>query len=351
MCAIETTTLELVWTDRDITEAMRGTQPRIIGTPYSGAVQPTSLDLSPAQELWRLPASGLPRGQKVRDYIRRHASAHTQKFSNTILERGCVYLTKLDVGLKLPRHISARANPKSSIGRLDVFVRLLTDYAEEFDTVPYGYEGPLYAEIVPLTRPIMLDGSPMLQLRFRERGDVTFGKQFSVTPDLPITVDLHATDHNQGIIGYRFRREGDVIRLRDRGLSVRDNWEPVYSKNDTIILEPEAFYILASQEAVTVSLDEAAELMAYDVGLGEMRCHYAGFVETGFGLDASGVSNDSKLVLEVRGHDVPFMLQHGQRVGTLKYEKLLRYAERPYGSAGLNNTYQGQGLRLSKHFG
>lgn len=338
-----------VWSDHDIRNAIANNV--IVVPETTKVIQPASLDIRPASTMWRLPASGLP-GKKmtIKSYLHAYASCATQKFSNTILERNCVYIVELNAGLNLSPTISARANPKSSIGRLDVFVRLLTDYADEFDTVIDGYKGPLYAEVVPLTRPIMLDGSPLLQLRFRE---LLFnnGRDFlATTPDTPVTVDLKTTEENGGLIGYRFRREGSVIRLGDRDIPRFENWEPIYAKNETIILEPEAFYILASNEAVLVNVDEAAELTAYDVGLGEMRCHYAGFIDPGFGLNTDGTPNGSKLVLEVRGHDVPFMLRHGQRVGTLKHERLRSPATVPYGTGELGSNYQGQGLRLSKHF-
>ena len=128
-----------------------------------------------------------------------------------------------------------------------------------------------------------------------------------------------------------------------------DFWEPLYADaSRTLILDPGQFYILASKEAVHVPPDYAAEMVPFDPLVGEFRVHYAGFFDPGFGHAQAG-GEGARAVLEVRSRDVPFILEDGQIVGRLVYERM---AERPrvlYG-AGAGSNYQAQGLKLSKHF-
>jgi dCTP deaminase len=256
-----------------------------------------------------------------------------------VLETGCVYLVPLQESLKLPKDLSAAANPKSSTGRIDVFVRAVSDRARAFDGVPAGYTGDLYAEISPRTFSVLArTGDRLLQLRVRR------GPQTSVR-DMTFSLDLFPTKSD--IVGYRAKRHSRVIDLAAIGAHVvEDFWEPVRARGGRIVLDPGEFYILASKEKIVIPLDEAAEMAPIAPELGEFRAHYAGFFDPGFGVTHS----KGKAVLEVRSRDVPFILEDGQPVGRLVFEKLTSKPDVPYGAAGSYSTYAGQGLRLSKYF-
>lgn len=311
-------------------------------------IQPASMDLRLGGRAFRVPASFLP-GPKQTVAARLDALAtHEVDLSRpNVLERNCVHLVPLLEHVKLGPDTSARANPKSSSGRLDIFVRLITDFGVAFDDIPAGYEGPLYAEVVPRSFPVMAEmGTALNQVRFRERtGSASGPKRTS-----GVTINLDPSGPG-GIIGYRARRTSGVIDLSRSAAHSRDAfWEPltVVADRRALVLVPDEFYILASLEDVQVGPEEAAEMVAYDTSVGEARVHYAGFLDPGFGLPEAGGSG-SKVVLEVRSHDVPFLLEHGQRVGTLEYEHMLERPDRLYGQGILSN-YQGQSLKLSKHF-
>jgi dCTP deaminase len=251
-------------------------------------------------------------------------------------------------GLALPKGVDARANPKSSSGRLDIFVRIITDYGVTFDDVPDGYHGPLYAEVVPRSFAVIAQaGARLAQIRFREAAAHTV----AATRMVPVTIDLDPEGKPDGIIGYRARRHSGLVDLAKVGaLAKSDYWEPItaIAGRRELVLDPDEFYILVSAEAVVVGAEEAAEMVAYDPAVGELRSHYAGYLDCGFGLAEAGGAG-SRVVLEVRSHDVPFLLDHGQRIATLVYEPMTERPERLYGQ-DLGSNYQGQGLKLSKHF-
>jgi dCTP deaminase len=332
-------------------------------------LQPASIDLRLGSRAWRVRASFLPgRTASVQDKIQ-DLAMHKFELTDdgTVLERGCVYIVELIESLALRSRISAIANPKSSIGRIDVFTRLITDYANEFDQVRAKYHGPLYAEISPRTFSILVRrGDRLNQLRIKrgtplasdaslrrlhERDSLvdTDVDEDEIRDGFPITVDL--TGEGEGsIIGYRARQHAGLIDLRLLGHhEINDFWYPLHAARDrTLLLDPDEFYILASKEQVRVPPDHAAEMRAYDVGIGEFRVHYAGFFDPGFGhseADAEG----TRAVLEVRSHEVPFVLSDGQRVVKMIYERLVARPDRLYG-AGIGSSYQRQGLKLSKHF-
>jgi dCTP deaminase len=243
---------------------------------------------------------------------------------------------------------SARANPKSSSGRLDIFVRLITDGGTAFDDIPPGYEGPLFAEVVPRSFPVIAGaGTTLNQIRFREA--VSHGAH---PPDRTMSVSVNLEPASaDGVVAYRARRTSGLVDLKRVGAYRREDfWEPLslHSKNSELVLVPDEFYIMASLEDIRVEAHEAAEMVAYDTSVGEIRVHYAGFLDPGFGLprlDGLG----SKIVLEVRSHDVPFLLVHGQRVGTIAFEEMLEIPDILYGE-DIKSNYQGQGLKLSKQF-
>lgn len=329
-------------------------------------VQPASLDLRLGRTAWRIRASFLPGADKTVAERRGDLALHKLDLADgAVLETGCVYLVELAERLRLPGDIAASTNPKSSTGRLDVFTRVIADHARAFDVIPAGYEGPLYLEISPRTFPILVRaGSRLSQIRFRRGAcrlpdadlmalQASQGLVDSAAPDvsgggIAVGVDLSAASWD-GLLGFRAKRHTGVIDVDQRAvLDMEDFWEPIRARGRSgLILEPDAFYILASREAVHVPPDFAAEMVPFDPLVGEFRVHYAGFFDPGFG-DAAVGGTGARAVLEVRSREVPFILEHGQIVGRLIYEHM---EERPhvlYGELGSN--YQGQGLKLSKHF-
>lgn len=329
----------------DEARAIRSSQPI-----EAGQIQPASLDLRLGRRAFRVRASFLP-GEKatVRQKIDQFAM-HEFELSDTgtLLEKGCVYIVELIESLALAPEMSALANPKSSIGRIDVFTRLITDHGTEFDKVRAGYQGPLYAEISPRTFSILArEGDRLNQLRIGSAAS-TFDASGQRQEGVPVTVNLAGDVESDGVIGYRARKHAGLIDLRNLAhYEVGEFWHVLHARPDrTLVLDPDEFYILASKEAVRIPPDQAAEMLAYDTSIGEFRVHYAGFFDPGFGhADAEG----TRAVLEVRSHEVPFVLEDGQRVGQLIYEQLSAPPEQLYGS-GIGSNYQHQGLRLSKHF-
>ena len=334
-------------------------------------IQPASLDLRLGAVAYRVRASFLPGpGTTVAQRI---AELKLHEFSLTagaVLETGCVYIVPLIESLALPPDIAAATNPKSSTGRLDVFTRVIADETRGFDRVAAGYHGPLYAEISPKTFPVLVrEGSRLSQLRLR-RGDAALSPEAlgalharerlvdrseAVMGDgVAVSIDL-AGGHNpgirgDGIVGYRAKRHTAVIEVERRAAyEVADFWEPIAARaHRSLILDPDEFYILASTEAVQVPPDFAAEMVPFDPLVGEFRVHYAGFFDPGFGYAGAG-GLGARAVLEVRSREVPFILEHGQIVGRLVYEKMLARPNQLYGS-GIGSNYQAQGLKLSKHF-
>ncbi len=337
-----------IWPSQRIREAARDETITAEVPLLTAQIQPASLDLRLGERAYRVSTSFLPgRGRKVADRLDQLAIHEVDLSRPHVLERDCVHIIPLLERVKLGPSTTARANPKSSSGRLDIFVRLIADGGTSFDEIPDGYEGPLYAEVVPRSFPIIAGvGATLNQIRFRDR------EPGGVSPrrNIPVTIDLDPSRPG-GIVGYRARRTSGLIDLARVGAYRRaDYWEPISVDpgRRELVLVPDEFYILASLEDIRVEAGEAAEMVAYDTAVGEARVHYAGFLDPGFGLPAPG-GTGSKVVLEVRSHDVPFLLDHGQKVGTIVFEAM---AERPdilYGEA-LASHYQGQGLKLSKHF-
>lgn len=347
-------------------------------TPLAeGQVQPASLDLRLGAKAYRVQAGFLPgKGRKVSECLAALTMTELDLTQPQLFERGAVYLVPLQEVLNLPAPIEGTASPKSSTGRLDIFVRLITDHATVYDTVTAGYSGPLYVEISPLTFPIILRaGDRLNQLRLRQ-GDVRVSdadltelhkqvpllrqqgasKEELMNQGLWISIDLHGEQKNsQGadpVIGYRAKHHTQPIDLaRIGGYHWGNFWEPITRSNcKPLILYPEEFYIFASSEGICVPPSHAAELVAYDTRVGEIRVHYAGFFDPGFGYVAPNApENGTTAVLEVRAHDVPCVLEHGQPIGRFIYEKLLATPTTVYG-AGIGSNYAGQGLKLAKQF-
>jgi dCTP deaminase len=337
----------------------------IVGAPevIPEQIQPASLDLRLGQTAYRVRASFLAgHGRSVRERLGEFEMHRIDLSQGAVLEKGCVYLVPLMESLALPDGVQAVANAKSSTGRLDLLTRLITDGGTEFDRIPEGYHGPLYAEICPRSFSVLVrPGMRLNQIRFRDGQSVLSDDELRAlheqTPlvdgraviqeGLGFSVDLNLPETT--LVGYRAKPHTGVIDLdRIAYYAASDYWEEVHSDRGHIILDPGAFYILVSREAVHIPPDYAAEMAPYLAMVGEFRVHYAGFFDPGFGHAEAGGAG-SRGVLEVRCHEAPFVLEHGQVVGRLVYERM---AERPtqlYG-AGIASNYQGQGLKLSKHF-
>lgn len=332
----------------------------------SDQIQPASLDLRLGRRAYRVRASFLPGPNwTVQDRLTQLSFHEIDLSHGAILETGSVYIAELQESVALPDDLSASANPKSSTGRIDVFTRVITDRSQEFDTISPGYSGRLYAEISPRTFPVLVrTGTRLSQMRLRKgevrlsdsdlldlhrKDPVVTSVEPSIQGGVAVSVDLEGFGPDK-LVGYRAKRHTGLVDV-DKPGSCRavDFWEPLYADpSRTLILDPGQFYILASKEAVRVPPDYAAEMVPFDPLVGEFRVHYAGFFDPGFGHEAAG-GEGARAVLEVRSRDVPFILEHGQIVGRLVYERM---AERPkvlYG-AGAGSNYQAQGLKLSKHF-
>lgn len=329
-----------------------------------GQVQPASLDLRLGTVAYRVRASFLAGdGNSVVDRLSEF-EMHQINLTDegAVLEKGCVYVVPLMESLNLNADISAVANAKSSTGRLDLLTRTITDGGTEFDRISAGYTGPLYAEICPRSFSVLVrPGMRLNQIRFRKgQAQLSDAELTALHADTPLVDGPAVIDDGLGfsvdlkpasgdLVGYRAKPHTGVIDLDNiAGYDPADYWEEVRSKNGQIILDPGAFYILVSREAVHIPPQYAAEMAPYIAMVGEFRVHYAGFFDPGFGhADAGG--SGSRGVLEVRCHEAPFVLEHGQVVGRLVYEKMSELPEQLYG-AGIASNYQGQGLKLSKHF-
>jgi dCTP deaminase len=334
-------------------------------------IQPSSIDLRLGPVAYRVHASFLPNSKATVHRKLQDLQLGELDLSNkALLEKGAVYIVPLQEELSLPENFSGKANPKSSTGRLDVFTRLITDYGDAFEEVREGYKGKLYAEIVPLTFPVIVrKGARLNQLRVRRGNPPQFDKTLAdlharepivysqdaspaeplISGGLNLSVDLVGIDGDD-IVGYRAKRVNSPIDFANVDYyDARDFWEPLYrNASRSIVLEPGEFYILTSKERVSVPPHMAAEMLPFDPSVGEFRIHYAGFFDPGFGW-SSEKPTGTHAVLEVRSHEVPSLLEDGQVVGRLKYEPLLAPPAKLYGR-DIGSSYQSQKLSLSKHF-
>ncbi len=335
-------------------------------------VQPASIDLRLGARAYRVRASFLPgRHATVMRKIETLKMHEIDLSSSAVLEKGCVYIIPLIESLRLPPEISARANPKSTTGRLDIFTRLISDYGTEFERVQAGYKGNLYVEVVPRTFSVLVrEGTKLNQLRFIRGFDPPHSDQkldkldraetlvympndepvdATISEGLRISIDLQGISGDK-VIGYRAKQHAPLIDLEKINYyDPKDFWETIYApKSEGLLLNPDDFYILLSKEKVRIPPDHAAEMVAYDPSVGEFRIHYAGFFDPGFGYGNNDIKG-THAVLEVRSHEVPFLLEDGQFVGRLIYEKLLGRPKKTYG-VDIGSSYQSQGLSLSKQF-
>ena len=329
----------------------------------NGQIQPASLDLRLSDKAYRVRASFLPgHGRSVLQRLDELAMHDFTLTGGAVLEKGCVYVVPLMEHVNLPTGMTAAASAKSSIGRLDLMTRVITDDGTEFDRVPEGYSGPLYAEICPQSFSVVAQpGQWLNQIIFRQgRTFLTDDELQAVHDTTPIvsgdpvisdglgfSVDLKPQSGD--LVGYRAKRHTGVVDLSKRAhYTPSEYWEEVRTDQGRIILDPGSFYILVSREAICIPPDYAAEMAPYLAMVGEFRVHYAGFFDPGFGWDGAGGAG-SRGVLEVRCHEAPFVLEHGQVVGRLVYEHMAQRPAQLYGQ-DIASNYQGQGLKLSKHF-
>jgi dCTP deaminase len=343
------------------------------------SIQPASLDLRLGTTAYRLRCSFLPDNEPVDEALRRYQMGRIDLSSEegAILERNRPYLIPLMESLDLPGEVRARANPKSSTGRLDIFTRVIADNSFMFDEIPPGYTGRLYLEVVPRTFTIRVKpGLALSQLRlmvgptslndtqirelhhktpllFRE-GQARDPNAVAISNGLFLGIDLGRETGNVQV-GYSAKENSDLIDLSRTGFySAQSFWEKVYSEPSKqgarIVLQPEKFYLLLSQDSVRIPPEYAAEMTAYDPTSGELRTHYAGFFDPGFGYDPHvATCLGSRAALEVRAHDVPFAVEHGQNICKLSFDRMIEAPDRLYGPT-LDSNYQGQEIALSKHF-
>lgn len=334
-------------------------------------VQPASLDLRLGSRAYRLQASFLPGKSTVESKLDHLSMAELDLSRPTVLEKGCVYLVPLVERLDLRGEtLAAKANPKSTTGRLDVFTRLITDGGSEFERVPRGYSGPLYAEIMPRTFPVIVHpGSSLSQIRFirgeprlsdpqlkrldKEEGliylDDETPSEARIRDGVELSVSLRA-GHGGDVVAYRGKKNAQLVDLSKVGnYEIERYWDAIrHCPDDRLILNPGDFYILVSRERVRVPPRYAAEMVPFDPSVGEFRIHYAGFFDPGFGYGAGDIRG-TRAVLEVRAHEVPFVVEHGQVVGRLEYSHVLDVPEKVYGTS-IGSSYQRQELALSKQF-
>lgn len=336
-------------------------------------IQPASVDLRLGAKAYRVRASFLPNpNARVDDKIQALSTHEIDLSEGAVLEKGCVYIIPLLESVRFTKRMFGFANPKSSTGRLDIFTRLITDHAVVFDQVPEGYKGQLYAEVSPRTFGVVVrKGTKLLQLRVRlgspHASDTGIRRLHEEVPlvhttdasddvekmrisgGLAITVDLKGTSDSK-LVGFKAKPHTDLVDVDKIGCyDAQDYWDPIEANREgTLILDPDAFYILVSKEAVTIPPDHAAEMVPFNPLQGEFRVHYAGFFDPGFGHAGAG-GQGTRAVLEVRSYEVPFVLEHGQIVARLIYERLTQEPDRLYGR-DIGSSYQKQGLALSKHF-
>ncbi len=340
-----------------------------------GQIQPSSLDLRLGRTAYRVTAGFLPGGRRtVADCLRQQGEdvvAIDLAASSQVLERGHVYIVPLQESLELPRRISAKANPKSTTGRLDIFTRLLTDHGQQFDRVPEGYRGRLYAEISPRSFSIRVgEGTTLNQLRFlvgtptpsdtglrrlHRDNALVYGPdgaplEANIEGGLTLSIDVDFGGTSD-IVGYVARNTTSIIDLaKIDHYAIDKYWTPIHRPDDgQILIQPDAFYILASKERVRIPPGYAAEMLPFDASIGEFRAHYAGFFDPGFGYGDAGEVMGVRAVLEIKAHYVPFYMQDGQVVAKLIYETMMERPRQLYGrNAG--SSYHNQGLTLSKQF-
>ena len=314
--------------------------------------QPVSLDLRLGTHAFRIQSSFLPENDTVEIKLNEVKLYEIDLRDGGILEKGAIYLIPLLEELDFPKNFQGRTNPKSSTGRLDMFTRVIVDHGHRFDEIPSGYKGKMYLEVIPRSFPVrvkeglrlnqlrIFQGNPHLtdiQLKnFYKKSPILFddgGKpvkinEVKIDSGLFISLDL-AGSGKDGVVAYKAKTNSCVIDMSlNRHYHPMDFWEPItltQIRNKRLILEPESFYIMMSKEKICIWPHLLAEMVAYEPNSGELRTHYAGFFDPGFGWHGGKATKNqgTRAVMEVRPHDVPFMVEDGQTFCRLKFESVI----------------------------
>ncbi|MBI2767628.1 MAG: 2'-deoxycytidine 5'-triphosphate deaminase [Chloroflexi bacterium] len=334
----------------------------------AGSFQPASIDLRLGERAYRLRCSFLPGTAPVAERLEEFAMGEMDLREGAVLESGRPYLIPLIEELSLPRNLRGQTNPKSSTGRLDIFTRVITDAGTQFDEIAAGYKGRLYLEVFSRTFTIKVKtGRALNQLRlFASKSDCSDADLLALHRSRPIAyrgsrpISAETVGLSNGLllgvdlaagsaVGFRAKRNSHLLDLEaTAAYEAEDYWEEVYSEaGNRLILEPEEFYLLLSKEAVSIPPSVAADMVAFDPTSGELRTHYAGFFDPGFGYGHEAALPGSRAVMEVRAHDVPFAVEDGQRVAKLTFSRMAAEPSVLYGSPSMGSHYQGQGeLRI-----
>ena len=340
--------------------------------------QPVSLDLRLGSHAYRIQSSFLPENDTVDTKLNEVKLYKIDLRDGGILEKGAIYLIPLLEELVFPEKFQGRTNPKSSTGRLDMFTRVIVDHGHRFDEIPNGYKGKMYLEVIPRSFPVRVrEGLRLNQLRIFQGdphlSDVQLKNHYKKTPILfgdggrPVGVEKVKVDNGlfisldlagarkDRIVAYKAKTNSSVIDMSlNRHYHPMDFWEPItltQIRNKRLILEPESFYIMMSKEKICIWPHLLAEMVAYEPNSGELRTHYAGFFDPGFGWHGGKTlkNQGTSAVMEVRPHDVPFMVEDGQTFCRLKFESVIEKPTKVYGKK-IKSNYHSQGLALSKYF-
>lgn len=333
-------------------------------------IQPASLDLTLSAQAWSMPGSVLPRpGERVEDLLGRYARRTLDLGRPEVIVRGEVLVVRLREHVRLPPELAAYANGKSSIGRVDIQTRVLTDGNPRYDRLAAGYEGDLFLEIIPKSFDLRLRaGDSLNQVIFYRHRKILDGPALeSVHARTPVLFDkagqlihgldpldgwasgglLMTLDLDQPIVGWVAKKSYRPLDLARVGAhEPRDFFDPIHRpKDEALFLSREAFYIFSTVERVAVPPELAVEMLPYDTSAGEFRAHYAGFFDPGFGYRAGG----TPAVLEVRPYEDDLIVRHEQPVCKMAFEALTEPPDRLYGYPGSHYADQ-RGPRLSKFF-
>jgi len=327
---------------------------------YKLQIQPSSIDLSLSNECYEIKTSFLSPNNKVRDKL---TKIYTKKINlNTpkIFKKNKTYIVRLNEKLKLNNAIKGHCNPKSSTGRLNIFCRTILDYCDEYEKIPSNYNGEMFLEITTRSFDIKFsEGDKLNQMRLINKSQhylndkklikinkakpIIFSKKKNpIDNGLKVSVDL---SNNNKVCAYVAKSISSYINFSKTNFyDINKFWKPLKPNKKTLIIEKNKFYILKSKEKIRIPDNLAGEMIPYDTGIGDFRVHYAGFFDPGFG-DPLG----SYAVLEVKTNELSFMIEDGQTIARIKYEKLNKKTSVLYG-LNINSNYQNQKLALSKHF-
>lgn len=334
-------------------------------------VQPSSLDLTLTSEMYRLDGIFLPRVTEQVESIISQLGAASHHTDNP-LERDLVYLCRLNETFSLPKQIYGYANPKSSVGRNDVQVRLLADNVCRYDSLTgAGFSGSVWLSITPHSFPVKLVvGDSLIQVRFFNQDtrlneldmELAYrehqllwdrrGKAIPytniVTGDLDgaliLTIDL------ERVRGWECLGTNHVLDFSRRKENPRDFFQQLTVQDGRVTLRRNGFYVLATREWVRVPPSFACEMAPMDERAGDFRAHYAGFIDPGWGWGAGGEGRGRPLVLEIRPFE-DIVLRHGQPIAKIRYERMCEIPDIQYDKMESSNyTRSFTVTRLSKHF-